>query len=290
MLLMTATLSEDDREVHIPTVDVGVRTNMLLSAAVVRRLIADGIGLEDQDGAYFQMFPILFACGLLGNVSGVEQTSGEGDYLFTYAAPQTGAETVDSMTLELGDNVQAYEVPYVQLRSITITGDCVSGEVHCTADAYGYYVSQTTITGGISIPSVEMCVGKLSQIYIDSTWAGVGGTELTNCLVNWSVTINTGTHPKFWGTANRYFSGHNQGAITGEAQFTFGRTSGVATEELTYRPAAGGVARTNRFVQLKLSGTQIGAGSVPRRKATPWTWQRSHLGMTSQARRGSAPW
>jgi len=260
MLLMTASLSEDDRQVHIPEVDMGVRTNRLLSASVVRKLVADGIGLEDTDGAYFQMFPVLFSCGLLGSVSPAEQTGSQGDYLWTFAAPQTATENIETLTLEVTDDVQAYEIPYCMVRSITISGDCVSGEVHCSADLVGRFVDQTTVTGGVSIPTVEMCVGKLSQIYIDSTWAGIGGTELSNCLINWQVTLNTGAHPKFWGTANRYFSGHEQGAITGEAQFTFERTSDVATEELYFRPASGGVARTDRFVQLKLSGTQIGSG------------------------------
>lgn len=261
-LLLAATLSEDDRQVHIPEVDMGVRSNRLLSAAVVRKLIADGIGLEDMDGAYYQAFPILFNCCLLGNVSGVEQNTGEGDYLFTFAAPQTAAENIDSMTLEVGDNQQFYEVPYVQLRSITISGDCFSGEVHVSAEGYGQYVEQTTATAAVAIPSVEMCVGKLSQLYIDDTWAGLGGTELADSLVNWSVTINGGVHPKFWGSTNRKYTSHEQGAISAEATFTLERNADVATEELKYRPAAGGVTRDDRFVELKMQGTQIGSGDV----------------------------
>jgi hypothetical protein len=259
-LLVNVTLPEDDRMVHIPEVDMGVRTNKLLSAAVVRRLVADGLGIEDQDGAYFQLFPILLSCCLDGGVSPAEQTPAAGDYLWTFATDQTGAEALDSMTLEATDNVQAYEIPYVMLRSMTITGDCISGEVHVSCDGFGQFVDQTTVTGGVAIPSVEMCVGKLSRIYIDDTWAGLGGTELTNSLINWSVTINGGGHPKFWGSANRYYTSHQQGAVTGEATFTFERNSSVATEELKYRPAAGGVTRDDRFIELTVTGTQIGAG------------------------------
>jgi len=109
------------------------------------------------------------------------------------------------------------------------------------------------------VPSVEMCVGKLSQLYIDDTWAGVGSTEVTNCLINWQLTLNTGAHPKFWGSSTRYYTSHEQGAITGELQLTLERTSGVATEELKFRPASG-YAQTLRAVAIKLSGTQIGTG------------------------------
>jgi len=282
MLLMAATLSEDDRQVQIPEVDMGVRSNRLLSAAVVRKLLADGIGLEDMDGAYYQVFPVLFSCCLLGNVAPVEQTTGEGDYLWTFAAPQTAAENIDSMTLEMGHDITAaltvgYEVPYVQFRSITINGDCISGEVHVSAEGYGNFVDQTTITGAISIPTVEMCVGKLSRIYIDNTWAGLGGTELANSLVNWSVTINGGVHPKFWGSANRYYTSHEQGAISAEATFTFERNSDVRTEEATFRPAGGSVVRDDRFIQLSMTGTQIGSGdpqNLTIDMAGQWTsWQ-----------------
>jgi hypothetical protein len=228
----------------------------------VRRLIADGIGLEDMDGAYYQAFPLLLSACLNGNVTPAEQNGGEGDYLWTFTAPQTGAEDLDSFTLEVGDDVQAYEVPYCLVRSLTFVGDCVSGEAHVSADVFGHFVSQTTITGAIAIPTVEMCVGKLSRIWVDNTWAGLGGTEIANCLVNWEVTISGGAHPKFWGAANRYFTSHQQGAVTAEATFTFERNAAVAAEELLYRPAAGGVARTNRFVQLVMTGAQIGAGEV----------------------------
>jgi len=259
MLLCSVGIPEDDREVHIPEVDIGARTNKLLSAAVVRKLVADGISLEDADGAYFQLFPLLFSCGLLGSVSPAEQTSSEGDYLWTFAAPQTATENIESMTLEVGDNAQAYEIPYVQVRSITISGDCISGEVHVSAECYGQFVKQTTITGAISAPAVDMCIGKLSQIYIDDTWAEVGTTELASCLVNWEVTLNTGAHPKFWGSATRNYTSHEQGAITGEATFTLERKTDVATEELKFRPASG-YAQTLRAVELKMTGTAIGEG------------------------------
>lgn len=262
-LLMAVSLPGDDRDTHIPEVDAGVRTNRLLSASVVRRLVAQGIGLEDMDGAYYEVFPLLFSCGLLGNVSPAEQTTGEGDYLWTFAAPQTAAENIESMTLEAGDStIGGYEIPYCQISQIVINGDCFSGESHVSATAYGQYVDQTTMTAAVSIPAVEMCVGKLSQIYIDDTWAGIGSTELTNSLVNWSVTLNTGAHHKPWGSANLKYTSHEQGPITGEATFTFERNSSVYTEEAKYRPASGGTTRDDRFVQIKMTGSQIGAGDT----------------------------
>jgi len=259
MLACTASLTADDRQIHIPAVDLGVRSNMLLSGAAVRRAHAASIALDDADGAYFQLFPVLFSCGLNGNVSPVEQNTGEGDYLWTFTAPQTGSEDVDTMTLEMGDDAGGYEVSYVLVEQLNITGDCVSGEVHVSATCSGDLVDQTTVTGGLSIPTMELCIGKLSQIYVDSSWANLGNTELADCLVNWEVSLTTGAHHKFWGSNSRTTSGHNQGYITGEATFTFERTSGVYTEEANYRPASG-YAQTPRFIRLTTTGTQISSG------------------------------
>lgn len=260
MLLMTADLTAADRDVHIPTVDVGTRTNQLIDYAVVRRAHATGIALSDADGAYFQMFPLLFSSLLNGNVTAVEQNTGQGDYLWTFTAPQTGSEDLDTFTLELGDDVGAYEVGYCLIESLTINFDCVSGEVHASATVAGDEVIQTTITGGLSLPTAELCVGRLATIDIDNTWAGLGTTELTNCLVNGSITINGGGHHKFWGGSTRSPSGHQQGQVSATAQFTFERTSGVRTEEAYYRAGAETYTQTERFVSLAITGSQIGSG------------------------------
>lgn len=259
MLLCKASLPESDRQVHIPRVDMGVRTPLLLDAAIARKILADGLNLEDADGAYFQLFPLLFSMGLVGNVTPAEQNPSEGDYLWTFAAPQTGAETVDSATLELGDDAQGYEVAYCMARNIRVTVDCESGEVHVTAGLFGDKVTATTLTGALSVPAVELCNGALARIYIDDTWAALGTAELALALVNAEINIETGVHPKHLGSASRLLSGHGQDAILGTATFTFERIAGVATEALNYRPASG-YTQTPRFVRLEVTGDQIGVG------------------------------
>ncbi len=261
MLLCRAPIPESDRQVHIPQVDMGVRSDMLLSAAVVRKVLAEGITIEDQDGAYFQMLPVLLSMALK-NITQAEQNGGEADWLWTAAAPQTGAETLDSVTLEVGDDSQAYEIAYCLAQSLNFKIDCVSGEVHVSADCFGDQVTLTTITGGLSIPSsVEMMVGGLARLYIDDTWAGLGGTEFAASLINADITIECGGHPKFFGSAQRKMDSHGQSAIRAIAKLTLERNAAVVAEELNYRPASGH-AVTERFVRLALSGTQIGAGDV----------------------------
>lgn len=260
MLLCAITLPESDREIHIPQVDAGNRTPGLLSVADVRKVLAEGT-LEDMDGAYYELFPVMLAACLESGPSGIEQTGGEGDYLWTFSAPQTAAETIDSLTLEAGETTTGYEIGYVMFRSLNFTGDCETGEVHISGEWFGEQQDQTTVTPALSLPTAELANAKLTQIYIDSSWAGLGGSELVNSLVNFDITINGGGHPKHLGTASRLFSSHGQGEITGEATFTFERNAAIYAEEAFYRPSSG-YAQTPRFIRIEIIGTQIGSGDT----------------------------
>jgi len=260
-LLMVARLPDTDREVVIPQAQMGVRTNRLLDSAFTRRVLADGITLESvEDGMYFEALPLIFSMGLKAS-TGTVVTTGQSDYLWTFAAPQTGAETVASITLEVGDDAQGYEIGYCLARRITLSGDCDSGLVSCTVDLFGDRILQTTLTTSVAVPTTaELMTAKLSQIFVDDTWAGLGGTELELALVNWQVVIETGVHPKMLGSTSREFDSHGQNEIQATATFTLERTAAVIAEELLYRPAAA-YAVTPRFARLKVTGNQIGTGT-----------------------------
>lgn len=260
MLLLEVSLPESDREVVIPEVNMGVRTNRLLDSAFVRRVLADGIVLETPAaGLYFEALPLIFSMGILAS-TGTEVTTGQADYQWMFAAPQTATETIATITLEVGDDQQGYEIGYCLAKQITISGDCDSGEVNCSVEVVGEQVEQTTVTPDLSIPTAEFMSAKLSQIYIDDTWAGLGGNELTAALVNWEVVIVTGVHAKLFGSSGQLFGSHGQDAILARATFTFERNAAVKAEELKYRPASG-YATTTRHVRLTVTGTQIGTGT-----------------------------
>jgi hypothetical protein len=265
ILLCSATFPAEDRMVHLPNPDIGVRGRGLVGTATVLKAHAQGGTLEDADGAYFELFPLLLSACAKGNVTAVEQTTGAGDYLWTFAPPQTGAETLDTFTLELGADDPAAatvgsEIAYCLIPQLTITGDCISGEVHVSATYDGAEIVPTTVTAGLSIPTTEFCVGRLSRIYIDDTWAALGGSEIANSLINWSITINGGAHHKFFGGTTRAPNLHQQGDIYGTANFTFERNAAVRTEMQKYRAGAATYTQDDRYISLQVTGDQIGAG------------------------------
>jgi hypothetical protein len=128
-----------------------------------------------------------------------------------------------------------------------------------SADLFGERIEQTTITGALSGGTVELCNGKISQMWIDGTWANIGTTEVTNSLVNWELSLTGGVHPKLLGSSSRLFSSHGQGEIAAMLTLTLERNSTIATEELLYRPAST-YSPTMRALRLKVTGDQIGSG------------------------------
>lgn len=262
-LMAWCTMPESDREVIIPGAGIGQRVPGLLSAAYVRRVLAEGIRLETpgESGAYYQIFPLLFSLAIKGSISPSEQNSGEGDYLWTFADPLTGSETVDTMTLEMGDGTGAnegYEMAYCAISELEIAGNADSGEVTANATLFGDEVARTQLTDVGTMPTATAVIGKLARVYVDDTWAGLGSNELENALLDFTLSISTGVHPKLRGSSQRTIDSHDQGEM--EVTLTLGLergASGVATEEAYYRATT----VTSRFVRLEIdSGIAIGSG------------------------------
>lgn len=208
---------------------------------------------------YFQILPALFSCGVKGNISPAEATGGQGDYLWTFTPSLTAANDPDAITLELGDDIQAYEAEYVMFQRIKFSGKVAqSGEaspVAIEAEAFGRQLTPTTFTGGLSLPTVENMNAKLARLYFDTSWAGVGGTEKTGILRGFEGEILTGVHPKFMGAGAKYFTTHGEHVLA--AMLTLDLEGGAVADGFwdDLRSQALAVAR------LKIEGAQIGTGT-----------------------------
>lgn len=238
--------------------NIGVRSagyRKTVDQYLVKESLAMGNG-------YFQGLPVLFGCGLKGSVTPVEQTVDQADYLwdFTPSMASGVSNAPDSLTLEKGDDQQAFEAEYVMFERIRISGKVAQGAeaapVSVEADYFGRQWTATTFTGSIALPSVTSLNAKLAQIYLDSAWANLGTTELAGILRNFDVDILTGLHPKFSGSGNKYFTGYAEGVIG--AQVTLTLEGGSAADALWDIFHAD--SQSTQFLQLKLSGPQLGSG------------------------------
>jgi len=267
MLLGEVTLPDSDRTVIIPGFGTGERIPGQLNSAFVRRILANGVRFAtpaDRGGLYYQLLPLIWSASIVGAVSPAAQTSGQSDYLWTHAVPLSAVETIDSFTLEAGDDARAYELAYCMCPEWELAGNADSGEVTLSATLFGDQIAATTFTNSLTAPSATYVIGKLAKLYVNASWATLGNTEFEATLLDWQVSFKGGVHPKLRGSGQRVLDSHGQGEVEVTLSLGLERTTAVAAEEDYFLAST----VTPRFVRLEIdSGIDI-AGTTTHHKIT----------------------
>jgi len=246
-----------DRKPVFPNEDAGIRADAIRS--VIHQYLYNNT-LSTEHG-YFQQLPLIFGCGLKGGITPAPVTGGGTDYLWTFTPSLVSgvSNAPDSVTIELGDDTQAFESEYCMFERIRIAGQVSQGmdasPVNVEADFFGRQLTPTTFTGSLALPTAEPINGKLSRFYLDTAWAGVGGTEKTNILRGYDIEILTGVHPNFSGSGYKYYNTHAEGLLMVTAQFTF---EGNSDADAIFDAQQ---AATFQAVRLQVNGAVIGAGT-----------------------------
>jgi hypothetical protein len=131
-----------------------------------------------------------------GGVTGTGSASVGYTYAFT---PSLATDDLKSMTLEFGEPGNPYEVDQVMVNSFTLRGDPDSDTEAAwmfEAEMMGRTLSTTTYTTSITDRTTEPIVARGTKLYVDTTAAGIGGTQVTGKLINWSITGNNAIHFK----------------------------------------------------------------------------------------------
>lgn len=211
--------------------------------------------------AGFQQLILPNLTGLKGAVTPSEVTPDQDDYSWVFTPGLTvaaGDNSPDSFTLQLGDEQQAWRVPYCMTDRYTLKGkvsqDGGSAPVSLEHSFFGRFIEENAFTAAMPLQASTLMNAKLAQLWIDSAWAGVGGTELSDALDEFTLEILTGVHPIFRGSTNNYFNKHREGIIG----YTLSVTVETALrDELLASQQAGDL----QVVRFKLGGPQIGTGS-----------------------------
>jgi len=243
-----------DQQVVLPQDDIGKNVPGY-RAVTGGKLVTNTIEVER---GYFQLLPLIFSLLLEGGITAVEQTAQQGDYLWAFSQDLTATgNTPDSITLESGDaGIQAFENEYVVFEKVKISGtipqDGGDASIKISIDFFGRQNSKVTFTESIAVPTVTEMSGFLTQLYIDSAWAGVGGTLKANILRAFDIEIIGGFYPEFHGGTTLTFDTIGQGKPSLLCTLTL--DSGA--EAVALYDALG----TMKVVQLVMSGPAIGTG------------------------------
>lgn len=221
-------------------------------------LVRDTLTFEN---GYFQVLPGLLQCCLDGTITPAEVNVGQSDYKWDVLPSLTAANTPKTLTIEMGDNVQAYEVEFCMFDRLVFAADIAqdggASAVKIDADYFGRQVTPTTFTSSQALhTNLEYINAKLARLYMDTSWAGLGGTEQTSLLRGFQLEILAGNHPKFMGSANKYFDTYGEGELAVMLTLTLEGSSGADSIFDLYQ------AGTARAIRLDMLGTQIGSGGV----------------------------
>jgi len=238
-----------DRVPSFPEEDFAARAKSLRSW-IGQHLVSDTLTFNE---AYFEMLPFIFSCGILGlaapTATGTAGTAGS-MYTWPYTPSMVAVNAPKSFSLEKADEIVGEHCGYGMFERINIKGTINQGAeispVVITCDFFAKEWSSDA-AADIAPPTVFPINAKLVTLDIDTLWASLGGTPMTNTLRAFEYDILTGLHPKQLGTANKYFAIHGEGIIDVTAAFTFEGNALANTEFGHWR------TQTDRATRLTLT-------------------------------------
>ena len=176
------------------------------------------------------------------------------DYTFT---PTVATDDLQVATLEVGDDVQSWQIPYVLGNRIAL-GWSVNGDLTCSMDLIGQRAVSAAKTAALAAVGDEQINGALTTVKIDTTT--IGTTAITT-VQEMAVSWDNGWAQEYVLNGNLYALGAHRGtkkkiAISGTLLFS------SSTEYTAIYQNAG--IGTPRKMRISTLGTLAGAATAYR--------------------------
>lgn len=238
---------KDDLEVTFPEETIGVL------GGTTRSYIGKYAGSIELTGDLtFEQF------GYIGNAGikfATPTTDASSAFIRTYSFPILAASAVAStdlvtLSIEGGDNQQAEEFSYGYVSEFTIEGN--AGEAATiSATVNGQQVSPTTFTASPTVTDVESVLVSKGKLYADATTDTVGTTQLSQTLLGFSLSVNTGWMPVYAADGSLNFSFIKQTMPEITLEVTFEHNASAVAEKLNWRN------QTARQLRLRFDGSAL---------------------------------
>lgn len=142
--------------------------------------------------ATFQQLPYILEAGVA--IESPTQDGAGSDYIYAYSYPTTALNTIETYTIEYGDNEHVQESDYCFVEKFKISGNGGEG-VMMSADWRGRDVVDTSFTGALSAPTLleahHIKFGG-STLAIDAVGGTLGATAVSNTLLSFELDVTTG--------------------------------------------------------------------------------------------------
>jgi hypothetical protein len=204
--------------------------------------------------------PVSFENGLImllcSNLINVASPSGLSPYTWAFVKNPAVLPTPATLTLERkeydGTTAIGQAWHYCVVDELTITfadGQPLMFKAHL----FGRKTQTETLTPAITLPTPEIPVTASATAYIDTTFAGLGGTAVANQVLGASLTMKNGAKPIWTLEARADLDFTTIGFDVAEIQNNLSITCLLGAQYATEKAAA--LAQTLRAIQLKVLGT-----------------------------------
>lgn len=240
---------KDDLEVYFPPEHVGLLVDTDRSCIPVK---GASITVPENTVTFEQFLHILE----MGIKTDTPAQDGAGDgYIYEYPFPTTAQLTTKTYTLEAGNDQEQHEMEYCFIPAFTISGK-IKETLKFSADIIGRQATVCDFTGALSIPSVEEMLFQKCKFYINDVGSGFGGTLLSNTILGFSLSVDSGFQARYTAGGNLYFSYIKQVKPTVSLSLTMEHNA-TADAEIT-----NGRAETARAIRILCEGSAFGTGGT----------------------------
>ena len=203
------------------------------------------------------MYPL--AAGTAGGVTPTLVATGV--YLWTYTA-DNASDSLSSFTIEEGDNIQAWKMPYSLVESLKLSFGSLSAPGNTPWQQDVTWIGQdkvaVTFAAVSSLASAETAMGHLTTIAVGSTATAFAALAALQGIVSCEVDLPSGVTTRKWGdSALDTFSFHGRGKIAPQLKWRMYQSAATTSPLMTTGFLAAGSPMGESRVQIKTTGSII---------------------------------
>jgi len=207
--------------------------------------------------ATYEQLGVILTCAIQADRTGSLQTAVE--YNYTYTLGGTSIATIDTATIEGGDNQQEYQSLHCFVTDYTIRA--TAGEAAMvSANWIGRRRNTGTFTAALSPIAVEEILASAGQLWVDSATsaAQVGTTQVSSSVIGFELNVTTGwvyQHTIDNNSLDLDFIKFDGEVVDFKAVFTYEHNSDGVAVHTDYQ------ADTPKVVRIQFLGSTLASGS-----------------------------
>lgn len=209
----------------------------------------------------FQQILLPLLSGMVGGVTG---TGAGADKTWTFTPSTATPPALDSYTVEYverspDDNAEMeFTYGITDELEITATDDSVP---ELRWRMFGRQTADGTMTGSLLVPTLTYAPNPRWAVYMDDTWAGLGGTQISAQVYGFRFTYRNAVHPGY------YLD--NRSALDFSTE-EYGRPEAELELDVVHDPDAASFVQTEeadktsqnlRFIRCLLTGASLGGSA-----------------------------